>query len=864
LALAAVHAALPSRARAEEGDFGIAPGGFAVRLLDAEGNPESRAGAHPDRLQVNLAFEGEEAPEELNLELPPGFSGNPSAVPECPRQAHEEGEECPPETQVGSFKLGPLGGAGQTLPIYSLEPEPGEIAAFASSEGVALHSSLELRPGDFGATMSISDLPEFTLGEAHFELWGVPADHQEGTPAERRPFLTAPSTCGPLEFTLRARGRGVEAPWLSASSETSPPQSGCENLAFEPHLRLGLTNPVADSPTGVDVLLEGSEEEDPGGRGGAQIRDVTIELPAGLTVAPGGATGLTACSDAQLDLDGPGEATCPASSRLGSIEVESPSFGALLSGSVYLGEERPGERLRLFVAVPGPGFVLKFAGAMQPDPATGRLEATLRDLPQATIGRLEIRLGGGPASPFATPLACGPAPAAATFVPYGGGAAVESAASVLVGAGLPGLRCPGPLPFEPQLSLARSSSRAARPISLTATLRRGDGQLLPRRFAFTLPSGLSAALGSMRPCSSAEVAAMACPGDSRIGGVVAEAGPGRATATLTGDLYLTGPYRGAPFGILIDIPARLGPFDLGAVAFRAALSLDERSGRVTIVSDPLPEAVEGVQLRLREIELRLDRAGFLRNPTGCRTIGAAGSVEATSGASVPISAALDPTVGCRKLPFGPRFRLALEGVRGSPGVAVRIGVRMRRREAAMRAMRIALPHAIRLDLAGLGAICSRPDARRGLCPDAARIGTARAWTPLLAKPLVGAAYVVQPEGDGQPDIWLSLSQEGLHLGLSGHTEVDHGRFVTELTGLPDMPLSRLAMRLGKAGGGPLSLPADTCRQGGLASTIFLAGQNGARRRLRAPLGTGARCRARHRRPPAGDESTRFDPDGGRR
>lgn len=850
LAIAATVAVIVPRAWAEEGDFGIVPGGFAVHMLDAEGNPESRAGAHPDRLQVDFAFEGEEAPAEIDFEMPPGFSGDPGAVPECPRQAHEEGEECSPQTQVGFFELGPPGGSGLVLPVYSLEPRPGEVAAFGSSKGVDLHTSLELRPGDFGITMAISDLPELALGEGRFELWGVPADHQEGVTAERRPFLSAPSTCGSLEFTLRARGRADAAPWLSAGAETSPPQSGCESLAFQPRLKLGLTTPVADSPTGVTLALEGPARGDAGELESAQIRDVAVELPAGLTVAPGGAAGLVACSDAQLALESPDEAACPAASRIGSIEVESPSFGEPLSGSVYLGEERPDERFRLFVAVPGPGFVLKFVGALHADPLTGRLQATLLNLPQAAFDRLEMSLGGGPTSLFASPLACGPAPALVDFVPYGGGAAVESSVPVRVGAGLPGLRCPGPLPFEPQLFLERSSRRAARPTSLTATVRRGDGQLLPRRFAVSLPSGLSAALGSMRPCSPAEVAANACPGESRIGGVVAEAGPGQVPATLSGDLYLTGPYRNAPFGVLIDIPARLGPFDLGTIAFRAALKMGDRSGRVTIVSDLLPEAIEGVQLRLRAIELRLDRPGFLRNPTGCRSAGAAGAVEATSGDSVPVAADLE-TFGCRKLRFRPRFRIALLGDGTSRGVALRIRARMNRDEAAMRAMRISLPRALEMNPAGLGAICSRPDARRGSCPDAARIGTARAWSPLLDEPLSGAAYLVQPEDDGQPDMWLTLSQGGFRFGLRGKTEVDHGHFVTRLSGFPDAPLSKLAMRLGETGGGALTLAGEPCGRAGragLVSAVLLRAQNGARRRLRLPVKTRARCRVGRRRP----------------
>ena len=45
-------------------------------------------------------------------------------------------------------------------------------------------------------------------------------------------------------------------------------------------------------------------------------------------------------------------------------------------------------------------------------------------------------------------------------------------------------------------------------------------------------------------------------------------------------------------------------------------------------------------------------------------------------------------------------------------------------------------------------MCSRMDARRGLCPPGSRVGSSRARTPLLDQPLVGSIYVVRPRGNG--------------------------------------------------------------------------------------------------------------------
>ena len=835
-----------SGASAEE--FGIAPGSFVVRMLDAEGNPESRSGSHPDRLQIDFSFEGG-SPKDIELEMPPGFGGNPGAVPECARQAREEGEECPADTQVGVFKLGPPGGSGLTLPIYRFESGPGEIATFVSVPGIEFHSTIELRLSDFGITFSIVELSESELTEGRIEMWGVPADHQTGTPAARRPFLTAPQACGPLAFTLRARSGQAEAPWLIATAETSPPQTGCESLAFDPELELSLSNPVADSPTGMWMELIEPEAGEESELANAQLKDATIELPEGVTVSLPGAQSLVACSDAELGIGDSGDASCPPGSRIGDVEVASPIFDGLLSGAVYLGEERPGERFRLFVAVPGPGFDLKFVGALRADPATGRFSAILSNLPQVAITRIAMSLEGGPGGLLASPLDCGPATATAGFVPYGGGAWVGSTVTVAIAGRTPALLCPGPLPFAPRLAVTQSTNRAGRPSIVSTTMSRADGEQLPRRFSIALPAGLSAALGSVRACSGAEAAESACPETSRVGAVIVGAGPGDPGVELPGSVYITDSYRRAPFGLLFEIDARLGPFALGKFSFRAAIDVDSRSGRVVVTSDPIPEVIEGLQVRLRSIELLLDRPGFVRNPTSCQPAEAAGTIEAASGFAVNT---LSPfrVYGCRRLRFRPRLRLVLKGPRGRRGthVALLVKARMRVGETNLRAMRFSLPRTLKFDLGGLGAICSQPDARHGQCSGRSRIGAVTARSPMFGERLKGAAYVVDPGNEGQPDIWVSLAQGGIRVAMKGTTRNRRGHFVTRLSGMPDMPLTALTLRLGRVGGGVLSLSGSRC--GGAlgnhpVSFLFMKGQNGVRRKLRVPIETHL-CRTRHR------------------
>ena len=825
-------------------EFGIAPGGFSVRMLNAEGNPETRAGAHPDRLQIDFKLETEgtgTSARDLAVELPPGFGGDPAAVPACPRQPHEEGEECPSDSQVGIVSFG---SSGTQLPIFLLEAEPGKVASFTSRTGLPIPFQLKLRPDDFGVTFAAEELSEGAPSEGQIELWGVPAEHQEAPAAPLRPFLTAPPVCGQLSFTLRTRSREENAPWLSESTEVGP-LSGCEDLHFAPELGLQLSTPVADTPTGVRMALSLPEEEEGSELAGAQIQDVAVELPSGLTVSPGGAAGLALCSDAQLDLGSATAANCPAASRVGSVELASAALPEPLAGSVYLGEQRGSERFRLFIVAPGPEVVFKFVTSLRPDPSTGRLTATLRNLPQVTINQIVMSLNGGPTGLLAAPLGCGPARSQARFTPYGGGPTVDSVTAVGVTSVLPGLACPGPLPFAPQLLLSASNHRAGRATSFSATLQRRSGEALPAQFALTLPAGLSAALGSFDACPEALAGSGGCPAASRVGTARAEVGSGLMPATLTGSAYLAGPYHRAPFSLVMAFPATIGPFNLGTISFRATAQIDG-SGRVTVATDRLPSVVAGVPIRFRAIAFSLDRPGLVHNPTSCGPHALDATLQSQENAVAALRSPY-PVSGCKRLGFAPRLRadlLSSGRPRRHAPVGLRFSVRFRSADTALRSLALSLPPALTLNIGGLKEICARPDARRGLCPPGSKVGSAVAHTPLLGKPLVGSLYVVRPRGNGQPDLWVALAGGGVDLSIRGTSANDHGRFLTRLAGLPDMPLTSFAMRLGGSSESLLSLGVRPCSDGRprqLRVEALAIGQNGARHKSHPAISTGADC-----------------------
>ena len=91
------------------------------------------------------------------------------------------------------------------------------------------------------------------------------------------------------------------------------------------------------------------------------------------------------------------------------------------------------------------------------------------------------------------------------------------------------------------------------------------------------------------------------------------AGPGDSPFYLRDQpVSLTGPYKGAPYGLAIAAHAVAGPFDLGTVVVRQALNVDVNDAHATVVSDPLPTIRDGVPFRVRRVHVVVDRPGFMQ------------------------------------------------------------------------------------------------------------------------------------------------------------------------------------------------------------------------------------------------------------
>jgi len=572
LATAALTVALfPASAQAA---FGLSE--LSVAFTEADGSPARQAGSHPYAMTTSFRVNSKEHPEkgvpvvdgalrDLDVTMPAGFVGNPTAVPRCETidflTANSLGHptSCADASALGILTVEVGGGTGQsgkeTVPVYSLRPSPGEAAkvGFVVAEtpiafGVGI---AEAHPYNVVARLRNTSQITEVLSSV-LTIWGNPADpdHDEqrgdcaygdfpgSCPANIpvKPFLTLPRSCGgPLQTHFWAlswwSGDPVHAgpPEEFEASVETPGMIGCSKLDFSPTQASLPTTDRAESPSGLDFSLTVDDEGivNPKGVAQSDIEDATVFFPVGITANPSLAEGLVACSPADLANETlasvPGQG-CPSASKVGTVEVETPALEEqTLHGALYIasqddpttpqpGAENPFDALiAQYVVIKDPelGLIVKQAGVLEPDPRTGQLLATFSDIPPFPLSSVRLRLREGGRSPLITPPTCGTYVTQATFTPSADPAdPLEAPSSFQITRGVGGGPCPsGSQPFDPGFRAGSLNNSAGAYSSFHMRLTRRDGDQDLTRFDATLPPGLLAKLAGVESCPDAAIAA---------------------------------------------------------------------------------------------------------------------------------------------------------------------------------------------------------------------------------------------------------------------------------------------------------------------------------------------------------------------
>ena len=360
---------------------GALAGGFGVQSFEASvvgggGGADVQAGSHPFAFTTSFVMDESEnvkgtfvaaggGLKDVRLDLPPGFVGNPEAVPTCAYPDFQE-KRCPDDTAVGEATVGVGLRDGfvsprlhrlvdkeifVTAPVYNVNP-PGGVAAefgFFADEIQPVLVDASVRTGeDYGVRVTSANVVEaVVIASAKVTVWGVPADashdplrgkclgkdesfrSEEEAPGgvphneeESRgvcpvdipvePFLTNPTSCGePREMKLSVDGWENPGDFATGENIVSkavalPPLEGCEKLDFNPTLSVAPDVSAGSTPTGLrtDVRVPQESARNPVGLSEADVRDTTVVLPAGVQVSPSAANGLQACSAAEIGFEG--------------------------------------------------------------------------------------------------------------------------------------------------------------------------------------------------------------------------------------------------------------------------------------------------------------------------------------------------------------------------------------------------------------------------------------------------------------------------------------------------------------------------------------------------------------------------------
>jgi hypothetical protein len=842
----------------------------------------TQAGSHPD-LETHFTLDSPGAPEvakNVSFNAPAGFSGNTNSIIQCTSLDFAL-DQCPSDSQAGlitiraNFNGNPNFLLG-TAPLYNLAPqterETARFSFIVPTLDIPINIPVSMRTeSDYSLRFTVQDITqEVPLASANITFWGFPAlpthDAQrfaKGSPGEPagcagladtscitsplvatesiKPLTDNPTICTGKPLTTTLEVQTYQDPEHPTEAHSIYPQTtDCYGETFKPVLYASPTTGEADAPSGLNVELTVPQTQGLS-PSPSEIKSAIVTLPPGFTVNPDAADGQTSCTDAQANFDTEGPAECPDSAKIGTFSIGSPTLHGRLEGSVYIGEPKPGDQYRLFEIASGFGIHAKLVASIKPNPETGQLTAYFEDLPQAPFEDFSLHLFSGERSLMATPTACRVYEVNADFFPWDSALPDQQSSQVFgLDVGPHGAECPGPIrPFNPTLVAGTAIPAAGAFSSFTLKLDREDGDQYLGKLDFTMPAGLTANLHGVSYCPEEAIAAAAktagrteeaypsCPVTSQIGSSNVAAGPGSHPFHAVGKIYMAGPFKGAPLSLVAITPALAGPYDYGTEVVRVALHIDPLDAHVIADSETVPSIIGGIPLRLRSIQVNIDKHNFMINPTNCSAL-AVGSEGIGDQGSVTSFSSYFQAVNCATLPFIPKMSITQLGghkatVRSQdPSLAIELNTRAG--DANIKSIAVTLPKAFEIDQRHLGNLCSRSELASDQCSGRQAIGTATTNTPLLEEPLTGPVYAVSGFGV-LPHLAFILGGQVTLMPEAESSSVQGGRLRTVVPVVPDAPIGHFRFALFGGKQGYLVNTQSLCGSAPV-TTVQFTGQNG--------------------------------------
>ncbi len=870
-----------------------------MKAEEQNGAPATQAGSHPyvftttvllKRHPLSEAQEkeglGDAGPlgreiadgDARNVEttFPAGVIGDLAGVDRCSEQQLAR-QECPAMSQVGvvafDSPVAQVWESGEN-PVFNIASSSSKVAGAlgftVGGVGFIAHLIGGVHAGgDYGISAQVPGIPQIANADGvTLTLWGDPSApshcHQTvaggpcvAVPHRGAPFLTLPTWCPTdtapptLEaLSASARAESWQEPGVWTPLLYSPPMAaptGCERLSFTPSIEVRPEATVADSPTGVSIVLKIPQVEAAGSLAEANMREMVIALPLGLVVSPPVANGLSACSEAQVALTSAAPAACPESSKVGTVEGRTPLLDHPVQGSVYIAQQgnagpaqgsNPfGSLMAMYLVVEGGGVQFKVAGEVTLDETTGQVSARFTNLPRLPYSELKVSFFGGSRAALVE-TACGPYTTTSSLTPWSAPesspthppATPRSTFEVSSGCATGG--------FSPSTAAGTASNQAGGYSPLVQTFSRRDGEPELARVQERIPPGLLASITHVTECPEPQASTGECGPESEIGEITVQAGDGPDPLTVRGRVYFTGPYEGAPFGITTVTPAQAGPFDLGNVIVRATVNIDPHTSLVTVTTDPLPLMVKGILAQAKSVTVKVDRPEFVFNPTSCAHETFAVTMHGTSGAvasdSVPFQAA-----GCAALEFHPNLTVETPSHAtrlSGAGLDVKLtypqGPQDRSeigQQANIAKVKVELPKQLPARLKTLQKACLAGtfDADPAGCPAASDVGMVTASSPLLPVGLSGPAYFVSNGGAKFPELVLVLQGDGVTVYLHGETYISkQGITSATFNAIPDVPVGSFELVFPQGPYSALASNGNLCRGAITMPTTFIA-QNGA-------------------------------------